>query len=243
MPGNVYMNAMRLPTTLVLAALVLVVPRAWGDDLKHVDDYAEWRQWKVNQSTLAEAGLNTRAYSDPDVVDSPALALACNLWEPGNKWGESTEEHNLHLFFKFKNLRYSGAVRREKDRVQLQLGFWSAVEGEDGDYRLRQELVDYDISKRTWAYKPFRLAGEVMRFPERPGLARLFHHEAADIARRIYRSESFSWINRRNGETHSVEVGEKGRSAIKQVLEVCGFSVHEPSATPTDAADLSSRRP
>ena len=58
------------------------------------------------------------------------------------------------------------------------------------------------------------------------------------MARRIYRSESFSWINRRNGETHTVEVGDKGRSAIKQVLEVCGFSVHESSATPTAAADL-----
>ena len=224
------MNAMRLPTILVLAAL-FCAPCA-GD----------WKQWKVDQSTLAEAGLNTRAYSDPAVPLSPELALACDLWEPGNKWGESTEEHNLHLLFGFKNRSFSAAATK-KDRVQLQFGFWSAIEGEDGDYRLRQELVDYDISKRTWAYKPFRLAGEVMRFPERPGLARFFHHEAADVARRIYRSESFSWINRRNGETHTVEVGDKGRNAIKQVLEVCGFSVHESSATPTAAADLSSRHP
>ena len=230
MPGNVYMNVMRLPTTLVLAAL-FCAPCA-GD----------WKQWEVDQSTLAAAGLNTRAYSDPAVTLSPALALACDLWEPGNKWGESTEEHNLHLVFGFKNRSFTAAATK-KDRVQLQFGFWSAIEGEDGDYRLRQELVDYDVSKRTWAYKLYRLGGEIWKPFEERGLARFFHHEAADVARRIYNSESFSWINRRNGETHSVDVGEKGRSAIKQVLEVCGFSVHESSATPTAAADLSSRRP
>ena len=237
MLGNVYMNAMRLPTMLALAA-ALLAPCAGADDW----NYAEWRQWKVNQSTLAAAGLNTRSYSDPDDPGSPELSLACDLWEPGNKWGESTEEHNLMLLFSFKNLRYSIPATK-KDRVQLQFGFWSAIEGEDGDYRLRQELVDYDISKRTWAYKPYRLGGEIRKPFEERGLARFFHHEAADIARRIYRSESFSWINRRNGETHTVEVGDKGRSAIKQVLEVCGFSVHESSATPTAAVDLSSRHP
>ena len=241
MLGNVYMNAMRLPTTLVLAALVLVVPRAWGDDLKHVDDYAEWRQWKVNQSTLAEAGLNTRAYSDPDAVDSPELVLSCDLWEPGNR-EERSEEHDLMLLFRFKNVSFTTAATK-KDRVQLQLGFWSAVKGGEEDYRLRQELIDYDEKKRTWAYKPIRRYGRKYHPPEWRGIGRLFHHEAADIARRMYNSESFSWINRRNGETHTVEVGEKGRNAIKQVLEVCGFSVHESSATPTAAADLSSRRP
>ncbi len=239
MLGDVYMNTMRLPTILVLAAL-LATP-TWGGD--RAEKLLIWESWKVSDVSLAEKGLRTEAFSDPYEVHPTDLTLRCALWEPGNKWGTRTEEHNLMLLFEFKNKSFSGAVRREKDRVQLQLGFWSAVEGEDGDYRLRQELVDYDESKRTWAYKPFRLAGEVMRFPERPGLARLFHHEAADIARRIYRSESFSWINRRNGETHSVEVGEKGRSAIKQVLEVCGFSVHESSATPTAAADLLSRHP
>ena len=238
MPGNVYMNAMRLPPTLVLAAL-LATP-AWGGD--RAEKLLLWESWKVDQSTLAEAGLNTRAYSDPDAVRSPALALYCNLWEPGNKWGTRTEEHNLHLVFGFKNRSFTVDATK-KDRVQLQFGFWSAVEGEDGDYRLRQELVDYDISKRTWAYKPYRSGGRMRHPREERGLARFFHHEAADIARRMYNSESFSWINRRNGETHTVEVGEKGRSAIKQVLEVCGFSVHESSATPTAAADLSSRRP
>ena len=238
MPGNVYMNAMRLPPTLVLAAL-FATP-TWGGD--RAEKLLLWESWKVDQSTLAEAGLNTRAYSDPDAVDSPKLTLYCTLWEPGNR-EERSEEHNLMLLFKFKNKSFSGAVRREKDRVQLQLGFWSAVEGEDGDYRLRQELVDYDEKKRTWAYKPIRRYGRKYHPPERPGIGRLFHHEAADVARRIYRSESFSWINRRNGETHTVEVGDKGRSAIKQVLEMCGFSVHESSATPTAAADLSSRHP
>ena len=232
------MNAMRLPTTLVLAAL-LATP-AWGGD--RAEKLLIWESWKVRQSTLAEAGLNTRAYSDPDDVRSPEMFLRCNLWEPGNKWGTHTEEHNLMLFFGFKNESFTTAATK-RDRVQLQLGFWSAVEGEDGDYRLRQELVDYDISKRTWAYKPYRSAGRMRRPREERGLSRLFHHEAADIARRMYNSESFSWINRRNGETHTVEVGEKGRSAIKQVLEVCGFSVHESSATPTAAADLSSRHP
>ena len=147
------------------------------------------------------------------------------------------------LAFTFKDESFTTFVRDKKDRIRLQLGFWSAIEGEDGDYRLRQELVDYGEGERSWAYKPYRIAGRMRHPPEERGLSRLFHHEAADVARRIYRSESFSWINRRNGETHSVEVGEKGRSAIKQVLEVCGFSVHESSATPTDAADLSSRRP
>ena len=219
------MNAMRLPTTLVLAAL-LATP-TWGGD--RAEKLLIWESWKVSDVSLAEKGLSTRAYSDPYEVHPVSFSLYCDLWEPGDKWGESTGEHNLMILFKFKNRSFSGAVRREKDRVQLQFGFWSAIEGEDGDYRLRQELVDYDVSKRTWAYKPFRLAGEVMRFPERPGTARFFHHEAADVARRISRSESFSWINRRNGETHTVEVGDKGRSAIEQVLEVCGFSVHESS--------------
>ena len=196
----------------------------------------------MSDVSLAEKGLSTEAFSDPYEVHPVSFSLYCNLWEPGNKWGTRTEEHNLMLVFKFKNLRYSIPATK-KDRVQLQFGFWSAIEGEDGDYRLRQELVDYDVSKRTWAYKPYRTAGRMYRPREERGLARFFHHEAADIARRIYRSESFSWINRRNGETHTVEVGDKGRSAIKQVLEVCGFSVHESSATPTAAADLSSRHP
>ena len=237
------MNAMRLPTILVLAALVLVVPRAWGDDLKHVDDYAEWRQWKVfSVPDYGPTNLNTSAYSDPDDVRSPDLALNCNLWETSDKWGKRPTELNLMLLFGFKNRSFTVDATK-KDRVQLQFGFWSAIEGEDGDYRLRQELVDYDISKRTWAYKPYRSGGRMRHPREERGLARFFHHEAADIARRMYNSESFSWINRRNGETHTVEVGEKGRSAIKQVLEVCGFSVHESSATPTAAVDLSSRRP
>ena len=220
---------MRLLTTLVLAALAVAVLPAHAGKI--------WDQWRVRPSSLAEAGLNTRAYSDPDVVASPEMALACDLWET------RPQEHNLMLVFTFKDESYTTFVRDKKDRVQLQLGFWSGVEGEDGNYRLRQELVDYGKGKRSWAYKPYRIAGRMRHPPEERGLSRLFHHEAADIARRTYNSESFSWGNRRTGEVYSVEIGDKGRNAIKQVLEVCGFSVHESSATPTAAADLSSRHP
>ncbi len=112
------MNAMRLPTILVLAAL-LATP-TWGGD--RAEKLLIWESWKVSDVSLAEKGLSTEAFSDPYEVHPTDLTLACNLWEPGNKWGTRTEEHNLMLLFEFKNKSFSGAVRREKDRVQLQLG-------------------------------------------------------------------------------------------------------------------------
>ena len=189
--------------------------------------------WSDNQWSLfsvpdpgGPTNLNTTAYGDPTDVRSPDLDLYCDLNQTSDKWGERSKELNLLFVVTFKNVSFT-THSTKKDRVQLQLGFWGAIESEDGGYQLRQELIDYDEKKRSWAYKPYRSAGEMYYPREERGLARLFYHEAADVARRIYRSESVSWTNRRNGETYSVEVGEKGRNSIEQVMNLCGFSVNE----------------
>ena len=189
----------------------------WSDD--------QWRLFAVPDPG-GPTNLNTTTHGDPTDASSPGLKLYCSLYQTSDKWGERSKEHNLLFVVTFKNVRFT-VDSTKKDRVQLQLGFWGAIESEDGGYQLRQELIDYDEKKRSWAYKPYRSAGG-MRYPrEERGLARLFYHEAADVARRIYRSEFVSWTNRRNGETYNVEVGEKGRNSIEQVMNLCGFSVHE----------------
>ena len=191
-------------------------------------DYWSDDQWDLFSAPDpgGPTNLHTVTYGDPTDVRSPGLNLRCNLNQTSNKWGERSKELNLMFVVTFKNVSFT-TYSTKKDRVQLQLGFWGAIESEDGGYKLRQELIDYDEKKRSWAFKPYRSVGEMYSPREERGLARLFYHEAADVARRIYRSESVSWTNRRNGETYNVEVGEKGRNSIEQVMNLCGFSVHE----------------
>ena len=146
------------------------------------------------------------------------------MWE-----GERPEDHNLQLNFAFKDWNYfRNHVQRKQDRVHLQLGFWGHVENEDGGgYRLRQEVIEYDWPDRSWAHKPFLEFGKRHQPKELRHHVRFFHHEAADLARRISRSESISWTDRRTGETETITVGEKSRRAIEQVMGLCGFSVNE----------------
>ena len=246
MPGNVYMNAMRLPTMLVLVVLLLVVPCAASEidraRAKRIDAKlaamgktfrSKESQWEISSSPDPATSLFTFVYPGLNAADRQSIHFGCNL--------QHDRERPLYLSFAFKDLDYSSWTVRSRRRnkkgfVHLQLGFWNSVRSEAGsDLVLRQETIDYDWPNRAW--KDWKSAHYMK------GHIMFYNHEAAGIARRMYRSESVSWTDKRTGEANSVEVGDKGRKAIEAIMSLCGFSVHESSATPTAVPDLSSRRP
>ncbi len=171
---------------------------------------AAWDSWVLRQD-LDENDLYTFAYSDPDNVGSPQILFSCD--------SKLNPKRPLHLSFSFEDLDYSyirQSKRSKKGWIHLQLGFWAWVRSAAGPDVLRQETIDYDWPNRIWDHAHY-LKGHV----------RIDNHGTADIARRIYSSESISWTDRRTGETNSVDVGEKGRKAIEQILNLCGLAINE----------------
>ncbi len=173
---------------------------------------AEHDNWNLSSNyTGPENILFTFAYSNPEDINSPHILFSCN---PG---GEPTKP--LHLSFSFEDLDYSyirKSKRNKKGSIHLQLGFWAWARSAAGPDVLRQETIDYDWPHRIWDRAHYL-----------KDLVRIDYHGMADIARRIYSSESVSWTDRRTGETNSVEVGEKGRKAIEQILNLCGLAINE----------------
>ncbi len=172
--------------------------------------FARERSWRV-QEDRNPMDLFTFAFSNPEEIRSPHILFGCDLKrEPKKK---------LYLSFSFEDLDYSRIRRSKRSKkgwVHLQLGFWAWVRSADGPDVLRQETIDYDWPNRIWDHAHY-LKGHV----------RIYHHGAADIARRIYSSESISWTDRRTEETNSLEVGEKGRKAIEQIMGLCGLAINE----------------
>ena len=186
--------------TMAIALLALLAPA-------HA---AGWDSW-VPRQVLDENKLFAFAYSNPEDTRPPSVLFGCGLKrEPKKK---------LYLSFCFEDWDYwpiRESKRSKKGSIHLQLGFWAWVRSEAGPDVLRQETIDYDWPNRIWDHAQYQ-----------KGHLRLYHHEAAGIARRIYSSESVSWTDRRTGETHSVDVGEQGRRTIERIMNLCGLAINE----------------
>ncbi len=169
-----------------------------------------WDSWVLRQD-IDENNLFTFAYSNPEDFRAPRILLVCD--------SKLHPERPFHLSFSFEDLDYSPireSKRSKKGSIHLQLGFWAWARSAAGPDVLGQETIDYDWPNRIWDHAQY-LKGHL----------RIYHHEAAGLARRIYSSESVSWTDRRTAETHSVDVGEQGRRTIERIMNLCGFSVNE----------------
>ena len=135
-----------------------------------------------------------------------------------------------HVFFVFRDFTgFIGQRNIEKDRPHLELGFGTTVSDEHG---LRSK---YDILKYEWPSRSWRARHEGPDESDDAHIARFYDDEAADLLRKIYRSERVTFTDRRTGESNTVLVTSQAPKVIEEIMGICGLSVDETSdsaATP-----------
>ena len=134
------------------------------------------------------------------------------------------------VYFVFRNMhvteREPGAkslIENEKDRAHLELGFGTTVSDEHG-FRSKYDIVKYEWPSRSW-----RARHQGPDESEDAHIARFYDDEAADLLRKIYRSERVTFTDRRTGESNTALVTSQAPKVIEEIMGICGLSVDETS--------------
>ena len=119
-------------------------------------------------------------------------------------------------------------LRNKKERVHLQLGFWSKVQAaEEGEgFTLKHNTIDFEWPNRSKRIGP----------DEVPHRVQFSNKEAADLIRKMYHSEAFSWTDLRTGETHHALVGEAIRPNFAKLLDYCGIDLDGDSSSSSQSS-------
>ena len=129
------------------------------------------------------------------------------LWFQKKLWGAGLAS------WEFKD-----KVERPEDRMHLQLTFTEPVVTDDGSFSVRQKVLEFD---------PSRPHNHEDASTEPLYSTVFFGDEAADVMRRMYRSQTVSWTDLKTGETNTAAISERGRYSIQRILGHCGVSLHE----------------